>query len=156
MSLAATIEDKHQFHIPSEFSTKDRTVKREANNALYVPAIYLPVEATATISDDLFTLDFSYKVSESIKEELSAKNVVVKKGDNTGRIFALRANLEKANFTELRNRLQNVRSAIVESRDISRSSIQKKNYDLILTIIDKVVSKVMREKDEITQKLFTS
>jgi hypothetical protein len=151
----ATNNAELRLNVPSNFTTEDRIVSRSQHNALYVPQIFLPNELIATVSSTSFDARMKYFLDEVVKEHVNPSlDVIIEKGVNTGRIFAITAKLEKPSFTVLLNRMANVGSALKIEIKNSMSDVQRQNYRLILSLINKTVSRITQNRKELEEDIF--
>ena len=121
-----------------------------------MPQIFLPTKVTIKVKPDSISIKLFYVLDETVTEIVNeTKRVLIGKGVNSGRIFYIKASLDKARFATLLNRMQDVRSALKAQRNESKSEVQRKNYELILSLMDRTIQLASQSKDEI-EKIFTS
>ena len=158
MSVATAVTDSGlRLDFLSNFSPEDRIVSRRSQReTLSVPQIFLPKKVTAKVTDDLFDIQLTYFLDEVLEETKNNQGVTVSKGVNTGRIFSISVPLPRPDFTTLLNTMRKVGTLLKGEIKHTDSPVQKKNYELILSLVNKVVTQVTNNRETLVEEIFNA
>lgn len=141
--------------VPASFTVDDRTVFRDEHHLQFVSSIYLPKEATIKLTADSIKITLFYEISENDFFTYKTKSVNLSIGKNSQRVFEIESIFGGASFKVLLNRVEDIKSAILELRKKQPTPLLKKSYDLLLLLIEKITDRIYNQRKEIEAKLFS-
>ena len=124
----ATIDKQTSFPISPNFSANDRVVSHSKYQKQFVSTIYLPKEATITLSNQSITIRVVYDIPDSMMEESREKSIIIKTGEKTKRIFEIEAVFGGNDFKVMLNRFNGIVTYIEDLHRKENSLDVRKNY----------------------------
>lgn len=146
---------QHTLDLEMDFPFQDTEISRTKYQSLYLSPIYVPNEFNLVLSNNTIEITLRYDFEEPAFKIIPSRHIYITQGQNTKRVFQIKATYGGANFTVMLKRFQDIILTLNNLSKKSDSVSFKKSINLILSFLDKVINEIKKDKNALEIKLFS-